>query len=141
MPIEMKDSDHGLGVVNTSRRVITENEYLDSYKNHLSQDKDKFQKYRYSLNDWSEATDVEVPSNSIAQISELCKKKSATINPYPVVSQAAAKDTTFGLSIMWEILSDETNWDIMVFRDREDAEAWIRQKVKEKYGIGDLTFG
>ena len=42
---------------------------------------------------------------------------------------------------MWEILADETKWEIMVFQNREDAEDWIRQKVKEKYGIGDLTFG
>ena len=57
------------------------------------------------------------------------------------VAHVATKDIAFGLCRMWEILSDETKWEIMVFRNREDAEAWIMQKVKDKCGIGDLTFG
>ena len=85
-------------------------------------------------------TDVEVSSNTIDQIAQLCKN-SAKINPYFVVAHVGEKDITFGLSRMWEILSDNTKWEIMVFRNREDAEAWIRKKVKEQYGIGDLTFG
>ena len=140
MPIEMKDLDNGLGVIVTGHRIVTENEYLDSYIKHLSQDRDKFLKYRYSLNDWAAVTEVEVSSNAIVQIAELCKH-SANINPDIVVAHVATKDITFGLSRMWEFLSDETKWDIMVFRNRKDAEAWIRQKVKEKYGIGDLIIG
>ncbi len=138
MPIEMKDSDNGLGVIVTGRRIVSENEYVNSYKKHLSQDRNKYQKY--SLNDWSTVTEVKVSSDAIAQIAELCKN-AAKINPDVIVAHIANKDITFGLSRMWEMLSDETKWEVMVFRNREDAEAWIRQKVEEKYGIGDLTFG
>jgi hypothetical protein len=42
---------------------------------------------------------------------------------------------------MWELLVGATDWETMVFRKREDAKAWITQKVKEKYGIDDVTFG
>jgi len=43
---------------------------------------------------------------------------------------------------MWEIIVENTGlqWETMVFRDREDAEDWIREKVKDKFGIDDLTF-
>lgn len=51
------------------------------------------------------------------------------------------KMTTIISRKMWEMLSDEMNWETMVFRNREDAEAWIKERVKEKYGIDDLTFG
>lgn len=140
MPIQMKDSDNGLGVIVTGSSIVTENEYLDSYKKHLSQDRDKFLKYRYSLNDWTAVTEVKVSTNAIVQIAEVCKH-SANINPDSIVAHVATKDITFGLSRMWEFLSDETKWEIMVFRNRKDAEAWITQKIKETYGIGDLTFG
>ena len=139
MPIEMKDSDNGLGVIFIGRGIVGEIEYLDLYRKHLAQDKDKYQKYRYCLNDWEEVTGVEVSSNAIDQIAGLCID-SAKINPYPVIALIATKDITYGLSRMWEILSNDTEWEIMVFRKRDDAEAWIRQKVRVKYGIGDLTF-
>jgi len=41
---------------------------------------------------------------------------------------------------MWEGLAGVTGWETMVFKNREDAEAWITKKVKEKYGIDVLTF-
>ena len=140
MSIEIKDSDNGLGVIVTGRGVVTENEYLDSYKKHLSQDREKYQKYRYSLNDWTAATNVEVSSDAISQIAGLCKS-SAKINPDCIVAHVADKDIAFGLCRMWEFLSDETNWEIMVFRNIEDAEGWIRKKLKDKFGIKDLSFG
>ena len=140
MPIEIKDSDNGLGVVITGRGIVTEDEYLELFKEHLAQAGDQFKKYRYSLNDWTEVSAVEVTSDAIAQIAELCKQ-AAKINPDPVVAHVAARDITFGLARMWENLAYETKWEIMIFRQREDAEEWIRQIVKEKYGIIGLTFG
>ena len=107
MPIDIKDLDNGLGVIFTGRRILTENEYLDIYKKHLTQDRDKFQKYGYSLNDWEAVTEVEISSDAIAQIAYLCKND-AKINPGLVVAHAANKTITFGLSRMWEILSEET---------------------------------
>ena len=141
MPIDIKnDADNGLGVIFTGRRIITDNECLDIYKKHLIQDQDKYQKYRYSLNDWMAVTEVAVSSDTIDQIADFCKS-AAKINPDLIVTHAANKDITFGLSRMWEFLAAETKWEIMVFRNRKDAEDWIRQKVKEEHGIGDLTFG
>jgi hypothetical protein len=140
MPIDIKDTDNGLGIIFSGSRIITENEYLDIYKKHLTQDRDKFQKYAYSLNDWTAVAEVEVSSGAIAQIADLCKN-AATINPDLVVTHSSNQAITYGLSRMWEILADETKWEIMVFRNREDAEDWIRQKVKEKHGISNLTFG
>jgi len=30
---------------------------------------------------------------------------------------------------------------VMVFRNRMEAVRWIKKKVREKYGVDDLTFG
>jgi hypothetical protein len=63
------------------------------------------------------------------------------VNPKPVVALVADQDLIFGLARMWELLIDAAERETMVFRKREDAEAWITQKVKEKYGIDDVKFG
>ena len=139
MPIETKDTDNGLGVFFIGRGIVGEIEYLDIYKKHLSQDKDKYQKYRYGINDWSEVTGVEISSNAIDKIAGLCIY-SAKINPYPVIAHIATTDVTYGLSRMWEFLSSETEWEIMVFRRRNEAKGWIRERLRDKFGIDDLTF-
>jgi hypothetical protein len=140
MPIDINDSDNGLGVVVIGSGILTDNEYLATYIEHLSQGEDKYQKYKYGLHDWTAVTSVEISNDAIAQIAYRCMD-AAKINPDLVTAHVADKDITFGLSRMWELMSAETQWDIMVFRDREKAEAWIRQKIKEKARISDLTFG
>ncbi len=140
MPIEMKDADNGLGVIFTGRGVITENEYAESYTKHLTQDREKFKNYRYGLNDWTAVTKVEVSTQAIDEIARLCNE-ALKINPHPVVAHVADKNITFGLSRMWEMLLGVTKWETMVFRSRDEAEAWIKKKVIEKYGIDYLSFG
>jgi hypothetical protein len=58
-----------------------------------------------------------------------------------VVAVVAAQELLFGLSRMWEMLADETGWESMICRDRGDAEAWIKKRVKEKFGIKAVKFG
>jgi hypothetical protein len=41
---------------------------------------------------------------------------------------------------MWEILSEGSDWEVMVFRSRPKVVGWIKERVKEKYGIENLTF-
>lgn len=52
----------------------------------------------------------------------------------------AKKNLEFGVSRMWETVVQVKGlkWETMVFKDRADAEEWIKQKVREKYNI-DLT--
>ena len=140
MPIEIRDLGGGVGNIIIARGIVTDEELVEVLKKHLTQDKEKLGKYRYSLLDWTAVLKFDVSSKAVDLIAGYCKK-SSIFNPEVVVAQVADKDVAFGLARMWEILTDATDWEIMVFRNREDAEAWIKEKVKEKYGIVDLTFG
>ena len=130
MPIEIRDLDGGLGNIILGRGTVTEAEYVDVLKKHLTQDKAKFKKYRCSLIDLTAVSKVEVSTKAIKLIAEHCMS-AAIGNSEIVVAEVADKDLIFGLARMWEILTDATDWEIMVFRNREDADDWIRQKVKE----------
>jgi hypothetical protein len=82
---------------------------------------------------------VEVSTIAIKSIAPL-HQRAWEFHPDAVVAIAADTDITYGLSRMWESLIDAISWETMVFRSRVDAEAWIKEKVKEYYGIDDLTF-
>lgn len=139
MAIEIRDTDNGIGNIITGHGSINSHEWLELLKNHLSQDKEKLRKYRYSLSDYTATCELDFSTPTIRIAAELCKK-SAMINPNAIVAIAAGNDFSFGMSRMWETLASDTNWECMVFRSLDDAKTWISNRVNEKYGIDTLTF-
>ena len=140
MGIEIKDVDNGLGNVILMKGVITESEFVGKMQRHLNQDPETYKRYRFSLTDISETTEINLSTDAIVEHSRACIR-SAHINPDAVVAVVAPKDLGFGLSRMWEILCEEIFWETNVFRTREEARKWIRKCVKQRWGITDLTMG
>ena len=138
MAIEIKDLDGGLGNLILGSGVIDDEEYFGILREHLMQDDTKFRKYCYSLCDWTQVAQVNVSNDAIYKVANLCKNASS-VNPDAVVGIAAKSDLAFGLSRMSQMLMTETGWEYKVFRNREDAEEWIKATVREKYGIDDLS--
>jgi len=125
----------GRGNILIGSGIFTGKEYIDALKKHLEQDKEKFKKYKYSLTDLTAVTETkEWPTSDIDRSVNLCEH-AAQINHDAVIAIVADKDLIFGLARMWEIMMDATNWDIMVFRTRDAAETWIKETVKNKFGI------
>lgn len=139
MPIDIKDLDGGVGVIITGQGFVTEKEWVDALVEHLTQDQNKFKKYRYSLSDYTAVTRIEISNEAIYKIAEYCESASK-INPEPVIAIAASQDFMYGMARMWELIIDMTDWETMVFRNREDAEDWITEKVKGKYKIDNPKF-
>jgi predicted translin family RNA/ssDNA-binding protein len=139
MPVEIKDLDNGLGTYIRGWGVIKKGELTNNLKRHAAQDGEKLKKYRYSLSDYIEITETDVSQEYIDQTADILIK-TAKINPDIIVATVASQDYIFGLSRMGEILRSSGGWEEMVFRNIEDAKNWIRKRVKEKYGIENLTF-
>jgi hypothetical protein len=49
------------------------------------------------------------------------------------VAIVAPRDLEFGLSRMWQAFVQDNGWDTMVFRSRERAEEWVREKVSQNF--------
>jgi hypothetical protein len=47
MPVEIRDTNGGLGNIITGQGIISEEEYVDVLKAHLTQDEEKFKQYRF----------------------------------------------------------------------------------------------
>ena len=141
MPVEIKYLDDGLGVSFIGEGIVTGEDIISSNKQIFSSE-EKMIKNKYGLIDYSSVTKLEVSKSEVEIIASQDKKASEYISD-GVVAVVAKDDLAYGVTRMWEIIVECTGiqWETMVFRAREDAEAWIKEKVKEKYGIDDLTFG
>lgn len=139
MPIEIKDVKDGLGSVISAAGIIQDQEYIKIFKKYLTQDREKFKKYRYSLADSTAVTEAKISANSVRLISELCIQ-AAAVNPYIVIGSVTNLDYIYGLTRMSHTLRDDSGWESKAFRNRLDAEAWVKNRVKEKYDIDDLVF-
>lgn len=140
MTIEIIDTDKGRGNIIIVSGKLKTKEYVEELWEHLTQDAEKFRKYNYSLVDYTAVKEVEdFPSNQVQFVADMCKK-AVQINPDIVVALVADKDLIFGLVRMWEILMDEIGWDTMVFKTRDGAENWIKDKVGETIGMDKVTF-
>jgi len=139
MPIEVRDTDGGLGNLFIYSGIIEEKEIIDVVARHHSQDNDILKQYKYSLSDLTAVEKIELSTKTVEYIAKFTKK-TASINPDVIISIVADNDLTFGLSRMLGLLRSDTNWDEMVFRNRVDAENWTKEMVKTKFGIENITF-
>ena len=145
MPIRIKDGDGGIGNIVESRGRVTDQDLIDSLRQHLTQSKAKFKKYKYILIDHTELTKVDISDETVESIAGLCAEISR-INPEPIVAMVnnvpigANIELINRLSKMSELFIYRSCWESRIFRTKPLAVRWIRDKVKEKFDIDDLTF-
>jgi hypothetical protein len=138
MPIKLKNLDSGLGVMLIGEGNVTGQEIIHANKKILSL-KEKIEVSKYWIIDYSEATGYDVSTPEIEIIADQDKEISKYLPDY-TVAIVTKQDIEFGVSRMWETIIQikGLQWETKVFKVRNDAEQWIKNKVKEKYNI-DLT--
>ena len=82
---------------------------------------------------------AEISTKAVNLIASL-SISAAEINPDIVLASVADQDSMYGLTRVAKTLRDKTNWENEVFRNRQDAEAWIKVRLKDKYGIDNPIF-
>jgi len=145
MPIEIQDCDGGIGNIIESRGVVTDQELINSLERHLTHDKEKFKKYKYILLDHTTLTKMVITNETVEFIAGLCADTSR-VNPDPIV--AMVTNVTYGASIdlikrisrMHELFIYRSCWETRLFRTKPQAVRWIKEKVRDKFKIDNLTF-
>ena len=139
MTIRVEYLDKGLGVLYVSEGIVTGDDIINSNREVFSSE-DKMKNYKYGLIDYSNITQFNVSNSEIETIVSQEKEASKFIVD-PILAVIATKDLEFGLSRMWETIVEISGiqWETMIFRDREKAEIWIKDRIREKFNI-DITF-
>ena len=138
--IEIRNCDDVLGNIFLVHGKVSADEYIAALKKHLAQDKDRLSKYRFTLADFQGATEMNFSREAIEEITNLCI---ASAQQYPNIAIAVVANSTliFALSRMWEMMMEgESGWECRVFKSKDDAKDWIRQKLNSNFGIDHLTF-
>ena len=139
MPISVRDIDNGLGNLWSGHGVLTGEEYLAATRNFYAQDDNKIASYRFSLSDYTGLTEADISPDEIRAAVHLAQHAIA-INNDLAVAIAASGDLPFGLARMWSLLIEDSEWAIRVFRDPDDAKGWLRDHMKERHNVEELTF-
>lgn len=137
MPIKVTDTDGGCGNILRAWGSLSEQEVVKAHEDHFGQPSEKFGLYRYGLSDFSDVVSIEISSDAVRGISQMCVN-AARENPDSTVAIVGSRDLVFGLARMLEALAQDAPWEISVFRTRSSAVAWIRERMRERFGMDVL---
>ena len=145
MPIEIQDFDDGRGHLIVSRGVVTGQEFMDFWKSHLIHGKERFKNYKYIILDHTELAKLDISDATVDAVAGLYADI-ARANPDPVV--AAIAYATYGANLdllkriekLHELFIYRSSWETRLFRTRPQAVRWIRERVRDKFAIYDLSF-
>jgi|GEM_PF-615399 len=139
MPIESRDVDGGLGNVWEASGILTAEDLIGRYEHLLSMSEQKQRSYRFNISDFSAVTGTDITTPRLRRAVEHAKAV-YTVNPDGVIAILVPQDVLFGLARMWSAFMGEPTWETSAFRDRDEAYGWVRKRVKERWGIENLTF-
>jgi hypothetical protein len=141
----MKECDEGIGILIESQDRVTDEELIDSLEKPLTHDREKFKTYRYIIVDHTSLTSLDLTDETVDYISGLFAGASS-VNPDAIlamvayVSYGANIDRIDTISQMRELFMNRSSWETLQFRTRPEAVRWLKGKLNDKFGIGDLTF-
>lgn len=139
MTVDIRDVDKGFGVHIVATGILADDEYIEAFREHLTQDPQKFKRYRFSLSDYTGVTKIAVSAAAVKGVARWCRT-AAVVNPDIIVAVVAEQPLAYGLSRMWQMLSDVGQWEIQVFKSCASAKHWIAERVKQRWQITDITF-
>jgi len=89
----------------------------------------------FGLVDMSLVSEMTVAAADFDLLLERDRKIAQFTQPGFSVAVIARAEIAFGMARMWQSSLDNVGWDIMVFRERPPAEAWIRQRVLATFSV------
>jgi hypothetical protein len=133
MPIEFEYLDDGLGFGFTAKGNFLGEELIEAASS-AYQSEEILRKNKYGIIDYSPVEKFDVAASDIEAVADLCIEASK-ISPDRLIAVVAHSNLSFGYSRMWEMLSESTCWERMVFRKRDDAVKWLKQRAMEQFDI------
>ncbi len=138
MPIQVRYLDNGIGIMFIGEGIVTGEDVINANKITFASE-EKMKNYKYGFIDYSNALHFDASEDDAEIIANQDLEASKFI-PDAILAILAKKDLVFGLNRMWEMIAENAGlqWETMVFRDREKAELWIKDRIRDKFNI-DIT--
>ncbi len=128
MPIELKYLNEGTGIEMIGKGTVSGEEICNVLNEIYSGEILLKQKYQiwYFIN----VEDFDFPKNDFTRMVDQ-DIEASKINPNIIIAIVGKQDLIYGIARMWEMHMEveESGFETMVFRKKEDAEAWISKKL------------
>jgi hypothetical protein len=134
MPIDIEGRQDGVGVIYNCRGPVTIDDFFQAGLAFLACP-EEIKKWRYCIIDLTAVQSMNTSSRDIRSVVEQNKRIAAVAVPGVILSVASPRDLGFGLSRMWEALMDEVGWETITLRSRAEAESWVHERVRQKFGM------
>ncbi len=134
MPIDVALVKNGEGLLFICFGALTGRDFLEA-KRRLLQFPKRLEKCAYGIIDQFAATSIEIAPTELQEIVELDVRIASIMRLGAIIALVAPQDENYGISRMWQDAVEATAWETMLFRSREEGEAWLRLRVKEKFGL------
>jgi len=126
MPVRVEYTKDEMGVVLYHEGVVTGEELYISISS-VFQDS-RYPRMKYWIGDRSDCTQFLPDYEWQKKIVGLNSKESSR-NPGMLLALVSPKDLTFGMSRMFQTISEGDLFKTEVFRDRDSAEKWIKEEL------------
>jgi len=130
MPIEIHILQNGMGRLWICHGIITGRDFIANNER-IFRTK-SYEGVRWLLLDETDARLQEMSAKEIRKIRGQDDRLAAVL-PKLVTAVVAPSDFIFGMSRMWEMLTERPGWSVRSFRSRPEAEAWLRNEVRRKF--------
>ncbi len=118
------------GIIARGEGVVTSNE-IKEVNDIIYEFPDKIKQISYQIIDLTKVTDVIISSSEVKELSNQ-DKKAFEINTTMFIAVVGEKDLVFGLSRMWQEFSYNSQIETQVFREMEEAQQWIRERLQKR---------
>jgi hypothetical protein len=130
MPIEVHILQNGAGRLWICHGVLRGKDFIANNDRILTTQ--SYNGVRWVLIDETDATLRDFSQEEIRIIRQRDDRLAAVL-PELVAAVLAPKDFSFGMSRMWEMMTERPGWSVRAFRSR--PEAWLREEVRRKFGL------
>lgn len=127
MPYSITYLDDG-GALSDYWGNISDNDLISAAQDKYSS-QDKIKSLCYSIADFTKVEKFDVTSEGIRNSSKLAAEIES-INKNIILVAIMPTDLEFGMGRMWEAHAYPSNIKTKVFRDRVEAENWIKEQLK-----------
>jgi len=126
MPVQINFIEDGFGVEFISSGIVTGSQIIQA--NEKIYTHEILSRLNYKIVDRTNCTEYNVTTKDI-QIIASQDRKAAKINPNIIIALISTTPLQYGMSRMWEAYVDETGFQVEIFKDRGNANKWIRNKL------------
>lgn len=128
MPALNEFIEGGRGVVFHGVGELTGKEVIE-VKEQLAADEARARSLEFALVLLVEVSAFRITTKEVRAVAAI-DHRLARLVPHLTVGIVAPRDHDFGVARMWEAIADVPGWMKGVFRERAEAEAWIRGILK-----------